>query len=32
MNLIILLSLFVLFGLMTLVSYVGRVYSEMGKF
>jgi putative hemolysin len=32
MNLIILAALFVLFGLMTLVSYVGRVYSEMGKF
>jgi len=32
MNLIILASLFVLFALMTLVSYVGRVYSEMGKF
>ncbi len=32
MNLIILAVLFVLFGLMTLVSYVGRVYSEMGKF
>jgi putative hemolysin len=32
MNLIILATLFVLFGLMTLVSYVGRVYSEMGKF
>jgi putative hemolysin len=32
MNLIILAALFVLFALMTLVSYVGRVYSEMGKF